>query len=255
MMSYIRAELYKVIHRKYTWITLGVTLLLETLLAAGWAYTNVNGNRVDFYAGTGTLLMMLGTGFYAGVIICDMVFASQYKHSTLKNEVSFGIPRSRIYLGKLAVEWIVSMLFMIVMLGYYLGLCYFALYRDPELDIVDIQMVGYCLATALPLWTGVLACTNAFYFLVKSDLGAALISLCVFEAGAVINLVAMLLSGDPLGKGLETIYNYMPGVMLGRAPEIVEDWAFCGQAWIVGAIWLVGFSALGILGFRKKEIK
>ena len=95
MMNYIRAELYKVIHRKYTWITLGVTLLLETLLAAGWAYTNVHGNHVDFYTGAVTLLMMLTTGVYADVSSRDMVFDINYEQQHRTDERTVVIPCDR----------------------------------------------------------------------------------------------------------------------------------------------------------------
>ena len=152
MINYMRGEFYKVFRRKYTWITLVVVLALESLLVAGWAFTNSHGNHVDFYTGAGMLCTMLSLGFYATLLTCDMVFASQYKYSTLKNEVSFGISRSRIYLGKFVVELIVSLLFMVVMVGFYLALCWLTLYRDPERDAYIMQVVGYCLATALPLW-------------------------------------------------------------------------------------------------------
>jgi len=157
MVNYIRAEFYKVFRRRYTWITLVVLLALEALMVAGWMFTNSHGNHVDFYTGAGMLCVMLALGFYATLLTCDMVFADQYKNGTMKNEVSFGIPRTRIYLGKLLVSLAVSLLFMAVMAAFYLGLCYLALFHDPEADAVAMQMVGYCLLTALPLWVGVLA--------------------------------------------------------------------------------------------------
>ena len=55
MLNYLNGELYKVFRRSYTWITLGVVLALEALLVAGWAFTNANGNTVDFYTGAGML--------------------------------------------------------------------------------------------------------------------------------------------------------------------------------------------------------
>lgn len=154
MVNYIRAEFYKVFRRRYTWITLVVLLALEALMVAGWMFTNSHGNHVDFYTGAGMLCVMLALGFYATLLTCDMVFADQYKNGTMKNEVSFGIPRTRIYLGKFLVSLAVSLLFMAVMAAFYLGLCYLALFHDPEADAVAMQMVGYCLLTALPLWVG-----------------------------------------------------------------------------------------------------
>lgn len=255
MISYIHAEFYKVFRRKYTWIALVVLLALESLLVAGWAFTNANGNHVDFYTGAGMLCMMLFFGFYAVLLTCDMVFASQYKYSTLKNEVSFGISRSRIYLGKFVVELALSLLFMVVMVGFYLGLCYLVLYRDPEVDGVAMQIVGYCLLTALPLWAGVLACANACLFLIRSELWAAIASVGIFGVlPVVLDLARALFSTTGAYPVLQFLYQHMPTTIVDNAPSIVGGWAYCGQAWIVGAVWLAVFTAIGLIFFRKKEI-
>lgn len=256
MINYMRGEFYKVFRRKYTWITLVVVLALESLLVAGWAFTNSHGNHVDFYTGAGMLCTMLSLGFYATLLTCDMVFASQYKYSTLKNEVSFGISRSRIYLGKFVVELIVSLLFMVVMVGFYLALCWLTLYRDPERDAYIMQVVGYCLATALPLWIGVLACANACLFLIRSELAASIAAVCVFVMiPPVLEVCGALFIATPAYPVFQFLHRYMPTVMVDTASTIAGDWAYCGQAWIVGAIWLAVFTALGISGFRKKEIQ
>ena len=256
MMRYIRAEFYKVFRRKYTWVALIVLLALEGLLVAGWVFTNANGNHVDFYTGAAMLCTMLSLGFYATLLTCDMVFADQYKNSTMKNEVAFGLPRGRIYLGKFVVELAVSLLFMVVMAGFYLALCWLFLYRDPGQDAVAMELVGYSLLTALPLWIRVLSCTCAFYFLVRSNLWACLASLCVFMILPTVIGVAGLFVGDTgLRPVLDFLHQHMPTVMLENAPYIAGDWAACGQAWIVGAIWLAVFTAVGIAGFRRKEIQ
>ena len=234
MVNYIRAEFYKVFRRRYTWITLVVLLALEALMVAGWMFTNSHGNHVDFYTGAGMLCVMLALGFYATLLTCDMVFADQYKNGTMKNEVSFGIPRTRIYLGKFLVSLAVSLLFMAVMAAFYLGLC---------------------LLTALPLWVGVLACTCAFRFLIKSDLWASVASVCVFAVIPPVMEVCMaLFSANPAGTVIRFLYQYMPTVMVDNAPSVVGGWSYCGQAWIVGAVWLAVFSVLGAVWFRRKEI-
>lgn len=256
MMNYIRAEFYKVFRRKYTWVTLAVVLALEALLVSGWVFTNAHGNHVDFYTGAVMLTQMLSFGFFASMITCDMVFAGQYKNSTLKNEVSFGLPRGRIYLGKLAVQTILSLLFCVVMLAFYLGLCYVTLYRDPAQDLLAMKIVGYCLLCSLPLWLGVQAVCCACMFLIKSELGSAVIAVMVFYVSAyVLDLGALLCGNTALGTALRTIYNYMPSTLLAKSSEVVGDWAFCGQTWLIGMLWLVVFTAIGLMGFQKKEIK
>lgn len=257
MLNYIRAEFYKVFRRKYTWITLAIVLALEALLVSGWVFTNVHGNHVDFYTGATMLTAMLSMGFCATLLTGDMVFAGQYKHSTLKNEVSFGLSRIRIYLGKLIVQTILSVLYCVVMVAFYVGLCWLTLYHDPVQDGVALQIIGYCLAVAFPLWIGVQALTCAAMFLIKSELGGAFLSVGIFMVlPNVIQLAALFAGvGRPLGDALITVYNHMPTVMADYAKELVGDWAFCGKAWIVGVVWFAVFTAIGLCGFQKKEIK
>lgn len=257
MLNYIRAEFYKVFHRKYTWITLVIALALEALLVSGWVFTNFHGNHVDFATGAEMLLMMLFVGFVATLLTGDMVFAGQYKNSTLKNEVSFGLSRSRIYLGKLIVQTVLSILFMVVMLGFYLGLCWLTLYHDPVQDALAMQVIGYCLAVSFPLWVGVQAVTCAMMFLISGELGASFAALGIFMVlPKVIEIAALFANiARPLGSALMTVYQHMPTVMADTASSVAGDWAYCGKAWIVGAVWFAAFTAIGLCGFQKKEIK
>ncbi|MGM9607567.1 MAG: ABC transporter permease [Oscillospiraceae bacterium] len=259
MLNYIRAEFYKVFRRKYTWITLGIALALEALLASGFAFTNAHGNNMTFYRGAIMVTVMLSVGFYATLLTGDMVFAGQYKNSTLKNEVSFGLSRTRIYLGKLAVQMVMSILFCVVMVAFYVGLCWLLLYHDPETDALIMQIIGSCLATVFPLWVGVQAVTCACMFLIKSELGGAFLAVGIFALlPNVVWLASALISGSDgnlVGDALMAVYNHMPTVMAENAVNVVGDWAFCGKAWIVGAVWFAVFTAIGLCGFRKKEIK
>lgn len=259
MLNYIRAEFYKVLHRKCVWITLAVALALEALFTLGWASIHINGTKVDFSSGIETLVFLLDVGFYATLFTGDMVFAGQYRHGTLKNEVSFGLSRARAYLGKLMTQTALSVLFCVVMVGFYLALCAITQSHDPLLDTEAFHRAGYCFAAAFPLWVGVQAMTCAMMFLIKSELGGALAALGIFAVlPNMVWLASVLISGSdgrPLGEALMAIYNHMPTIILSAAAENPVDWALCGKAWIVGAAWFAAFTAIGLCGFRKKEIK
>lgn len=49
----------------------------------------------------------------------DLIFSEQYKYHTLKNEVSFGIPRTRIYLSRWAAVFLVMLLLYAVLVAVY----------------------------------------------------------------------------------------------------------------------------------------
>ena len=124
MRNYLAAECYKVFRRKYLYLTLLVVLALEGLMLWGFWFTWSNGNtQMDFYSAVIMIPMMLSIGLYATILTGDMVFSEQYKHNTLKNEVSYGLSRVRIYLGKLAVATPVALLAAGAMVAPYMAGC------------------------------------------------------------------------------------------------------------------------------------
>ena len=167
MANYMRAELYKVLHRKYTYGFLLVILLCEALLVAGWMFTNANGNDVGFESGAGMLPLMLAVGLYCTLLTGDIAFSDQYKFNTLKNEVSYGLPRVRIYLGKLLTACVTALVLCAIILAAYLGMCWVALPHGAAVA-ETMSAVGYCILAALPVWFGaqalVLGCTHFPYF-------------------------------------------------------------------------------------------
>ena len=254
MLNYLRGEFYKVFRRSYTWITLGVVLALEALLVAGWTFTNANGNHVDFYTGAAMLIQLLPIGFYATLFTADMVFAGQYKFGTMKNEVSFGIPRSRIYLGKFLAQTVLSLLACVVMLGFYLALCWIFLIHDPETDAAILPILRYCLTAALPLWLGCQALSCLCFFLFKNDYAATFVAVAVIIViPSALEIFALLFEG-PVGNALMALHNLWPTTLLEAAPRTVGEISLLLDALGVGAAWLAGFTALGLWRFSRREI-
>ena len=130
MRNYVKAEFYKLSRRKYPWVVLGVALFLESLLMLGFLL--IGSSRIVFYDGMTNLLPLLALGLLAPLLTCDMVFADQYKNGTLKNEVSYGLNRGKIYWGKLLAQTALSLLLCVVMMGYYVGMCFLLLGHDPK---------------------------------------------------------------------------------------------------------------------------
>ena len=134
MRNYLAAECYKTFRRKYFYIILAVCLGLEAVLLWGyWTTWKWGNSNVDFYSTAIMVPFMLSIGLYATIVTGDIVFSEQYKNNTLKNEVSYGLSRGRIYLGKLLVSTGIAVLAAVVMMGFYLGLCW-VLFPHTELD-------------------------------------------------------------------------------------------------------------------------
>ena len=72
---------------------------------------------------------------------------------TLKNELSFGLTRGRVYLGKLAAALILGLALCGVLLVFCLGGGWLLLAHDqPENERINAAVLAFALLGALPLW-------------------------------------------------------------------------------------------------------
>ena len=113
MLRVIKSELYKTCHRLYPFVFSGVIVALGLLMVFLFAFTNPNlpaDKQVGFDGMIEFTLYMLPLGLYLTVAFVDMVFSEEYKNQTMKNPLAFGIPRTSLYLGKLAAELILSLI-------------------------------------------------------------------------------------------------------------------------------------------------
>ena len=259
MLNYIRAEIYKLIHRPYTYIALGVILALEALYASMFAFHNAHSMATPFGGAIVTIVEMGVIGFCICLITGDIVFAGQYKNSTLKNEVSFGLSRTQIYLGKFLAQTLLSIVYLLVMMAFFLGLCAVCLPMEGPATFYSaskaLTIMGYFLAAGLPLWVGAQAAVCMCLFLIHGEMAASFLYVgIVFVLETIVELVG-LLAGGGVGKLLLTIHPYFPRTMLDGAKAVVGDMGYLGRAWIVGAFWVIVCTAVGLYGFRRKEIK
>lgn len=259
MLNYIRAEIYKLLRRPYTYITLGVMLALEALYASMFAFHNAHSLATPFGGAVVTIVELGTIGFCICLLTGDIVFAGQYKNSTLKNEVSFGLSRTQIYLGKLLTQTLLSIVYLVVMMAFFLGLCAVCLPMESGAGFYSaskaLTIVGYFLAAGLPLWIGAQAVVCMCLFLVNGEMAGSFLYVgIVFVLETIVELVG-LLAGGGVGKLLLTIHPYFPRTMLDGAKAVVGDMAYLGKAWLVGAFWLIVCTAVGLYGFHRKEIK
>lgn len=251
MRNYLAAECYKVFHRKYFYLALLVVLALEGVIVWGCWFTWSNGNTgMDFYSAAITMVMLMSVGLYAPILTGDMVFSEQYKHNTLKNEVAYGEPRWRIYLGKLTVATLVALIAAVVMVAAYVGGCWVLLPHN-EADQTALSAIGYTLAGSLPLWLGAQGLVLACYFLIRNT------TLAAFGAVALLGVLppVLQLCGLLINPIFETVRQVMPAVMLDALRNHAFQWDYVGQCWIVGLVLLVGSTAVGMIAFQKKEIR
>lgn len=254
MRNYLKAEFYKLSRRKYLWFTLMVVLFLESLLLLG--FVAFGASPIDFYDGATNLLALLALGMFAPLLTCDMVFTDQYKNGTLRNELSFGLSRAKIYWGKLLAQTALSLALCAVFLGYYLGGCWLLLGHDPVEDLLAIQTVQCALACVLPLWLGMQGLCCAMCFAFRSDLMGAVAAVGLVYGLSVVLFIAGGMSGHTaFGDLLRTIQTYLPDHLLTEVSGLsAPDWELCIKTWLVGMVWFALSTAVGLAVFWKKEL-
>lgn len=256
MLDYLRAECYKLLHRSYLWMALLITGGLEFVLVLLWSW--LNGDAVHMTASVGftTVLYLLSMGYWAAAITSDIVFSDQYKHNTLKNEVAYGIPRARIYLGKLFASSLLSIAACILLLGWYALLCALLLPGDGA-ALEALKVLGFALLCAFPVWLGSQALYLLCFFSIRGNTAAAIVSVCILALlGQMLTLLSLLLSlhAPGLADALMAVKRILLTTPLENITDAIWDWSRVAWAWAVGAGWCVGTTALGLWGFGRKEI-
>ncbi|MDE6590895.1 MAG: hypothetical protein K2K53_11240, partial [Oscillospiraceae bacterium] len=221
--------------------------------------TSPFANAVLIIVGIGDLNGLGAIGFCTCLLTADIVFAGQYKNSTLKNEVSFGLGRTKIYLGKLAAQTLLSIAYLVIMMGFYLGACAAVLPLGPDAAHFSapeaLAIVGWYLAVGLPLWIGAQAAACMCQFLIQGDMASSVAYITIIFVLEGILMLAGLIAGGRVETVLTRICGYFPGPVLDGAKATVGLWSYLGKAWLVGAFWVAACTAIGLYGFHKREIK
>lgn len=250
MLDYLNAELYKATHRRvYLLGMLGFLLVGETSLLLLLRYATGEAQNT-FKDAVGILLLALSVGTYLALMVCDLVFSDQYKLNTLKNEMSYGLPRGRVYLGKLLAAAIASVVLCALVIAFYLTLA--RVLFPVAGDITEVlSALGKALAGALPLWLGAL--------------GLGLMLLFVTKGSTIATVIFVLLLG-PLDSVLQLLALFAPS--LRGVVEAVRPWllsnGFNGlintgaldlsHCWLLGMAWFLISTVIGFIAFQKREI-
>lgn len=268
MVNSIRAELYKLTHRAYFYgfnlCCAAFALLVVGCLCYIKFAAAPSAELVNFPFALTPLYLGMPLGLYLVIIGGDAVFSEQYKYNTLKNEVSYGLSRARIYLSRLVVSLLLMAVVFVVTMGVYLlaslvllgipsdavALDSFGMNAAQSVQMV-MGMLGFYVLASLPLWLGALALAMALYFLIRSSNIAGL------SFFAVMLAVPAIL--DNLGKYVNPVFHglyhltldYMSGLVISAE---TLDWALMGRCWIIGLAWAVIATAAGLFFFSRREI-
>ena len=254
MRAYLTAEWGKAVARPYYRIYLTVMAALAAALALIWWWTGREGMfQGSFGECLSLLIPFFSAGIYLAVIVADAVFSDQYKAGTLKNEVSYGLPRVRIYLGKLLTAAAAGLLLVFLTLLAYAVLCRLFIPAGPE-DWQAVQTFLFRLLAALPLWLGALSLTMAAMFNIAHTIPMlAVVLVCLSGLGPVFRGLAGL-GPDWLSALAEALYRLTLTAPLDLADVALWDPAYLLWCWGVGLLWSAGSTAVGLALFARRDI-
>jgi len=256
VLNYLKAELFKGARWR---AALPMALLLGSLVALllllTWA-TSTNWQLIDSVT---FLLDMLILGFFLLILPASAVFSEQYKHKTLKNEVCFGIPRVRVYLGKLLASVVMAAILCAWMMLLWLGLSAALFQAAPREELARAAAkLGLGLLTALPLWLGALGLFHALQFTLKSTTLVYVLYLGYFIAVEPIVGLLGLLNEEKVGPVFFGICSLLSKCALSWPLEGLSvglGLKRLAWAWPLGLGWLAVTTAVGLALFRRQDIQ
>lgn len=254
MLNYISAEWYKLRHTKGIFVAFGFLLVLITFLFFPSFALDYQESIFPVYAMAYLISLLLG--FFLAPIFAARAFDDQYGRGTLKNEIVFGIPRSRIYFGKLAFGALTGTAAALIVLGFYLLLCALAnrVWEKEILVYIELCLRGTLLV--LPLWLACMSFAFCLQTVFKSSAGAIALNYILLIFTMPLALIAPSQHTDSL---LWNFFSYWHFVSPFRAlyNSAGGEWLVLpelGWSLAVGVGWITVTSAIGLAAFNKREI-
>lgn len=248
MLNLIKADLYKVFHRKYLYIFWALMLL--TVVEANYiVYKNLPSFTV--YDMLSLSLSFLKVPIYLIIILIDMTLADELKDNLLKNALSFGIPRRKLYVSKIITCWILAVLSTVLILSAFIGSAFFLL--QPGMHFTNFFAASFVLRIlcALPLYTAALTIGICLCVLIRNNMVFGFLYAAIFT---VLEPLTSILSAL-VSQYFDLLHGILISTHIKRIAEEPLTNLSMGTALGLGVIYTFIFTWLGIAAFRKQDIK
>ena len=249
MLNYIKAELWKAARRRGMLAFYAVLFLLAVTFC-----TQISAGTFEALASGVCIVLVLG--MLMGPILAHQVDGGV--PDTLKNELSFGLSRSRIYLGKLAAVLLTGLLVAGAILLVCVGGGWLLTDHSSEDTLVSLEVLLFALLGAVPLWCGMAAvCHMAALLIPGTAVWTASYYILFFFGQPILVLVAFaFFHGNTNSMPMNLIEAIlMPYTLL--MPTYLSGWLtweYQLWCWGIGLGWLVFSTVLGLLLLGRKDI-
>lgn len=258
MNHYLSAEMYRTVHRRYLYWTLGLCALVLLGVISLFVYANSTVSDPEQMAHSEFLFLFFvqflpSVGLYFTLLIGDMTFSEEHKVQTMRNSIFYGIPRMTIYLGKFINCLIFCFAMMVVLLAVAFGLSAAMMGIGPTFQ-TSISNFGMMLAGCIPLWIAGAALAVALYCNIPSANLAAFSFIGIFVVPSNILKLSALMTQKEIFTEINRLF------ITARLDQLAsgtasEDPYFLITCWITGLVFTAIFLIAGYIGFVRKEIK
>ena len=253
MLNYISAEWYKLRHTKGIFVAFGFLLVLILLifLPKFW-YA-----EPSFAVYAAAYVAFLPIGFFLAPVFAAKAFDDQFGRGTLKNEVVFGIPRYRSYLGKLSIGALTGTGAAMIVLGFYLLLSWISHGFGEEYVSLAIEICVQATLLTLPLWLASMSLAFCLQVTIKNSSAALALDYLLLIIGVPLSM--MEFEGEiysPVMVFFNKWFFAAPfRVVYGEIGRELTNLSGLGYSWLIGLGWIAATSLVGITVFRQQEIK
>ena len=247
MFNYIKAELWKLSQRPALFLTWGIFFLLTVV------YSILMSGREDSNL-VAACTIVLVVGVLAAPLLVLLV--DDGAADTLKHEVSFGLSRTRIYVGKLCAVLLAGLaLCAVVLAGGWLLLEH----SHPERERINLAVLGFSMLGAVPIWCGMAGICHMAALAIRNT--AVWISgyyIYFFFGQPVLLVLAAALFAGNTSSWAATVAEaiVMPSLLL--TPRFLSGWltwTYQVWCWGVGLGWLAASTAAGLALLKRKDIR
>lgn len=242
MIKLIHADLYKAFHRMYMYIFMAGMAGIAMLVIFAFANNSSPEYAVTSVAWNFAISNLLVFPLFIMPMFVDITIAEEYKEHTMKNTVSFGESRTKLYLSKLISAVILGLLLAAVTLAVYCGSSLLFLKHDAAFNSAFIQdffqrvgasCIGYVTAIVIAAFFAVLLKRSSLF--IFSYYGIMFLTQYIFR----------LLKISFLNKYL--LQSQFGVFAAGTIPQIQNSIVIC-------LVTLLAFMVLGVISFKKQDI-
>ncbi|WP_270943078.1 ABC transporter permease subunit [Romboutsia lituseburensis] len=259
MLNYIKSEFYRNINTKGNYIFLfgfmAFACFLNIVLGifanndASFRYGSTNFSFSSFYTSMGAI-MIICLPFV--LLICGQ----EFKHSTLKNSISYGISRSQIYFSKFFVEIVIGTINLVLISASYIISAYIML---EDSGILHFNYLIRAIVACIPLFLVGVILAHCLYFILENEISVwtTWIILMIVVPKILSMLGRKIVAFDKIAScmpiNIMSTYTYHKGSV-----SVFMSWnnqdVFI-KCFIVGIIGTIIFYTLGLVLFKKRDIK